>query len=122
MAGEIVHIEFPAEDADRGTSFWNGLFGWSFQDAGMPGIDYRMAQTSDRSGAAVFASEDRSGYPNYYFATDDIEASSDKVRELGGQAEAKSPVPATAGSPPARTARATPSTSGSRTRPQRRAV
>ncbi len=93
MAGEIVHIEFPAEDADRASQFWNGLFGWSFQDSGMPGMDYRMAQTSEQSGAAVFASEDRSGYPNYYFATDDIDASSDRVRELGGQAEAKSPVP-----------------------------
>lgn len=93
MAGEIVHIEFPAEDADRGTQFWNGLFGWGFQDSGMPGIDYRMAQTSERSGVAVFPSNDRSGYPNYYFATEDIDASSDKVRELGGQAEAKSPVP-----------------------------
>jgi hypothetical protein len=93
MAGEIVHIEFPAEDADRAATFWGGLFGWSFQDSGMEGIDYRMAQTGEQSGAAVYPSEDRAGYPNYYFATDDIEASSDKVRELGGQAEAKSPVP-----------------------------
>jgi len=93
MAGEIVHIEFPAEDADRGTRFWNGLFGWSFQDSGMPDVDYRMAQTSERSGVAVFASDDRSGYPNYYFATDDIDTSSEKVRELGGQADGKSPVP-----------------------------
>ena len=28
------------------------------------------------SGAAIFACEDRTGYPNYYFATDDIDASS----------------------------------------------
>jgi predicted enzyme related to lactoylglutathione lyase len=93
MAGGIVHIEFPAENADRATKFWNGLFGWSFQDSGMEGMDYRMAQAGEQTGAAVYPSEDRSGYPNYYFATDDIDASSDKVRELGGQAEAKAPVP-----------------------------
>ena len=49
MAGEIVHVELPAEDADR-AEFWNGLFGWSFQDSGMPGMDYRMAQASEQSG------------------------------------------------------------------------
>jgi hypothetical protein len=93
MAGEIVHVELPAEDADRAQSFWNGLFGWSFQDSGMPGMDYRMAQAGESTGAAIFASEDRTGYPNYYFATDDIDASSVKVRELGGDAEGKMPVP-----------------------------
>jgi len=93
MAGEIVHVEFPAEDADRAQNFWSGLFGWSFGGSGMEGIDYRMAQSGPQSGVAVFPADDRSGYPNYYFATDDIEASSAKVRELGGQAGDKSPVP-----------------------------
>ncbi len=93
MAGEIVHVEFPSEDADRAQRFWNGLFGWSFQDSGMPDMDYRMAQTSEQSGAAVYASPDRSGHPNFYFATDDIEASGAKVRELGGEAADKMPVP-----------------------------
>ena len=116
MAGEIVHVEFPAQDADRAQRFWNGLFDWGFQDSGMPGMDYRMAQAGKAMGAAVFPSEDRSGHPNYYFATDDIEASSAKVRELGGDAEEKAPVPGTAGSQPATTARGTPSTSGRTTR------
>ena len=93
MAGEIVHVEFPAEDANRAQSFWNGLFGWAFQDSGMPGMDYRMAQAGESMGAAVFASDERSGNPNFYFATDDIDASSAKVRELGGDAEGKMPVP-----------------------------
>jgi predicted enzyme related to lactoylglutathione lyase len=92
MAGEIVHIEFPAENADRAQGFWSGLFGWKFETA-MPEMDYRMAQAGGSMGAAVFPSQDRSGYPNYYFATDDIDASSAKVRELGGDAEAKAPVP-----------------------------
>ena len=92
MAGEIVHIEYPSADADRAQAFWSGLFGWKFGPA-MEGMDYRMAQTSDSSGVAVFPSPERSGYPNYYYDTPDIEASSAKVRELGGTAETKSPVP-----------------------------
>ena len=93
MSGEIVHIEFPAEDADRAQGFWQGLFGWQFQDSGMPGMDYRMGQTGPNSGAAVYPSEERSGHPNFYFSTDDINGSIGKVRELGGQADDRAPVP-----------------------------
>jgi uncharacterized protein len=93
MAGEIVHIEFPSENADRAAGFWNGLFGWEFGASSMPEMDYRMARTGPNSGAAVFPSDDRSGHPNYYYDTPDIEASIAKVRELGGEAAGKSPVP-----------------------------
>ena len=92
MAGEIVHIEFLAGDVDRAQRFWGGLFGWQFGDSVMPDMDYRMAQTGPQSGVALYASEER-GHPKYYFATDDIDASCAKVRELGGTAEAKTPVP-----------------------------
>ena len=93
MPGEIVHIEFPAENADRAAAFWNGVFGWSFGASQMEGFDYRMAQTGPSAGAAVFPSEERSGFPNFYFDTPDIEGSIAKVREHGGEAGEKSPVP-----------------------------
>ena len=93
MAGEIVHIEFPSEDAERAQTFWHGLFGWSFQDSGMPGMDYRMGEAGGGAGAAIFASGERSGHPNFYFATTDIDASIAKVRKLGGTADDRSPVP-----------------------------
>ena len=91
--GEIVHIEFPAENPDRATQFWGGLFGWEFGGSAMPDFDYRMARVSDTSGVAVMASPEPAGHPNFYFDTDDIEASIAKVRELGGEATEKSPVP-----------------------------
>ena len=93
MAGEIVHIEFPSADADRAVRFWGGLFGWEFGGSAMEGFDYRMAQTWPGAGAAVFPSDERSGHPNFYFDTPDIEASMAKVRELGGEAAEKQPVP-----------------------------
>jgi predicted enzyme related to lactoylglutathione lyase len=40
MAGEVVHIEFPSENADRAQAFWSGLFDWQFGDP-MEGMDYR---------------------------------------------------------------------------------
>jgi predicted enzyme related to lactoylglutathione lyase len=94
MAGEIVHVEFLSEDPDRAQRFWEGLFGWKFGDSGMPGMDYRMAQTGEGSGAAIYASETRTGHAKYYFACDDIDASIATVRTLGGTAEEKAPVPA----------------------------
>ncbi len=90
MAGEIVHVEYACKDVDRGQAFWSGLFGWEF-GAAMPEMDYRMAQTSASSGAAVFGGEP--GHPRYYYDTPDLEAASAKVRELGGEAGDKTPVP-----------------------------
>jgi hypothetical protein len=91
MAGEVVHVEFPSEDVDRAQRFWSGLFGWSFGDSGMPGMDYRMARLSETAGVAVMAGTP--GHPNYYLATEDIDASIAKVRELDGTADDKLPVP-----------------------------
>ena len=57
----------------------------------MPGMDYRMAQVNDNAGVALMAGE--TGHPTFYFDTDDIDASIATVRELGGTADDKSPVP-----------------------------
>ena len=93
MAGELVHYELQAANADRAQQFWGGLFGWQFQGSGMPDVDYRMAQIDDRSGAAIFQTEEPKGHPNVYLSTDDIDASLAKVRELGGEAEDKGAIP-----------------------------
>ena len=50
-----------------------------------------MAQVNDNAGVALMAGEP--GHPTFYFDTDDIDASIATVRELGGKAEDKSPVP-----------------------------
>lgn len=92
MAGEIVHVEFPTANNDRAQTFWSGLFGWDFGGSVMEDYDYRMARTSDIAGAALMPSDER-GHPNFYFDTPDIEASITKVRELGGEASDRSPVP-----------------------------
>lgn len=90
-SGKIVHIELPAQDADRATQFYSQLFGWQFQDSGFEGVDYRMFQGEPPG--AVFPSEQAGKGPTVYFETDDIEAELGKVRELGGEAEDKQPIP-----------------------------
>jgi len=91
VGGKLVHIEFPAHDAGRATGFYSGLFGWQFQDAGMPGIDYLMFQ--GEPGGAVYSSEQGGSGPIVYFETDDIDRDVARVRELGGEAEDKAPIP-----------------------------
>jgi predicted enzyme related to lactoylglutathione lyase len=93
MAGKIVHVELPAADVDRATEFWKGLFGWEIGASVMPDFDYRMFQTAEDQGGAIMSSEKPGGAPIVYFDTDNIDASVAKVRELGGKAEDKMPVP-----------------------------
>jgi predicted enzyme related to lactoylglutathione lyase len=92
MGKRIVHVEFPAQDADRAQTFWEGVGGWSIRDAGMPGVDYRMFQEGDQGGA-VFTMPDAPQGPVIYYGCDDIDADLAKVQELGGEAEDKQPIP-----------------------------
>jgi hypothetical protein len=96
VPGRIVHFELVATDADRASEFWNGLFGWNVGGTVMEGFDYRMFELDGQSGAIYPAQEGQSpGTPIVYFDTGDIDASIAKVRELGGTADDKQPVPST---------------------------
>ncbi|HVD65700.1 MAG TPA: VOC family protein [Gaiellaceae bacterium] len=86
----VTHVEWPAGDADRLQGFLEGLFGWQF-DSPMPEMDYRMARTADNEGAAVYPAEKRGLL--VYYDVDDIDAHVAKVRDSGGEAEDKMPVP-----------------------------
>jgi uncharacterized protein len=91
MGKKIVHVEFPARDVERGKRFWEGVGGWSLSDAGMPGMQYLMFQEGDQGGA-VYSMEGQSG-TTIYLGSDDIDADLAKVRELGGEAQEKQPIP-----------------------------
>lgn len=92
-AGKIVHIEVPAGDADRASTFWNGLFGWNIGGSVMEEFDYRMFQIADDQGGAIMPSDKAGSGFIVYMDTDDIDASIARVRELGGTADEKQPVP-----------------------------
>ena len=42
MGKKIVHVEFPAQDLERGKKFWEGVGGWDVKDSGMPGMQHLM--------------------------------------------------------------------------------
>jgi predicted enzyme related to lactoylglutathione lyase len=91
MGKKVVHVEFPAKDLERGKKFWEGVGGWKIEDSGMPGMQYLMWQEGDQGGG-VYSMEGMSG-TTLYLGSDDIDADIAKVRELGGEADDKQPIP-----------------------------
>ena len=94
MAGEIVHIEFPSEDADRAQRVLERAVRVAVRRLGharhgLPDGAHRRGVRAPRSTRA----SERDGHAKYYYATDDIDASRAKVGELGGTAGDKMPVP-----------------------------
>ncbi len=52
-----------------------------------------MTKAGGDPGGAIYKSDGREPGPIVYFDTDDVEAHIARVRELGGQAEDKMPIP-----------------------------
>ncbi|HEY0416468.1 MAG TPA: VOC family protein [Gaiellaceae bacterium] len=93
MAGEMVHIEIPADDVEQATRFWGSLFGWEFQRFEGAPNDYRLMRISEGSGGAVTDMEPGKRGTRTYFGVDDVNASAARVKELGGEADTPMPVP-----------------------------
>jgi uncharacterized protein len=92
MAGQIVHIEIPADDTEQGRAFWGSLFGWQFESYPGPS-EYHMTRISDTSGGAITNMEPGKRGIRAYFDVDDINAGAARVKELGGEASEPMPVP-----------------------------
>jgi uncharacterized protein len=92
MGKQVVHLEFPAQDLERCKKFWEGVGGWSIKDSGMPGMQYLMWQEEEGRGGGIYSMEGQSG-TRVYLGSDDIDADIAKVRELGGEADDKQPIP-----------------------------
>ena len=77
----MTFIELGVEDADRGRAFYEALFGWRFEPSGNGFMIHTPAGRGGIHGGDAGAS------PYVFFAVDDIEAASGRVRELGGVVE-----------------------------------
>jgi uncharacterized protein len=91
MAGQIVHLEIPADDTGQAREFWGSLFGWQFETYPGPS-EYHMTRLGEQQGAAIMGAEGKTG-TRPYFDVDDINAGVARVKELGGEADGAMPVP-----------------------------
>ena len=92
MPGHVVHVEIPSDDTGKGREFWGSLFGWQFE--AFPGpSEYHMTRISDEAGAAITNMEPGKRGLRAYFDVDDINSGLAQVKELGGEAGERMPVP-----------------------------
>ena len=92
MAAKLVHFEVPAKDAQRAKKFYASLFAWKFEDSNIPGVEYYMTKAGGDPGGAINPMDQKQRIL-VYFDTEDIDASVRRVRELGGKADEKMPIP-----------------------------
>jgi len=87
MTGELTWFEMGVPDAAKAQTFYGTLLGWTFESMGEGG-----AVISTGEGRAGLHPGDEARQIVSYFRVDDVEATVQRVRELGGQADDPSPV------------------------------
>ena len=83
MAGELTFFEIGVEDAERGRTFYEGVFGWRFE----PGPSASGFVITAPNVTGGMHGGDKGAVPYVFFKVDDIEAALERVRELGGEVE-----------------------------------
>jgi len=92
MAGRLVYFEVPADDTQRAKDFYAELFGWRFRPM-QEGFEYHMLEEGIEPGGAIYPSQTGEKGAIIYFESDDVDASVERVNELGGSAEDKQAIP-----------------------------
>jgi len=93
MAGDLIHFEIRADDAARAQGFWSELLGWTFNaEAGeQPYTMTRAGGEGPTGGLYRTDAPDRGLIP--YFSVEDLDASMQRVRALGGEVRSNGDVP-----------------------------
>ena len=83
--GEYIHLDIPSDDLARARSFYEDIFGWSFQAVGdFP--DFEMAQPGPGSLSAALGIRGKTAPddPRIYMNVDSIDDTLAKVTASGG--------------------------------------
>ena len=92
--GDIVHFEINTKDPGRAKAFYSKLFGWKYKDSDVPGIEYYIIDGATPGGAINPQTDpSKTKAPTIYFGVENIDASLKKVRDAGGKADEKQPIP-----------------------------
>ncbi len=93
--GQITHIEFPYDDAERARRFYSELFGWQFGEMdAFPGYLLFNGGTAQIGGALGERGKSAADHMRVYTEVDSIDAVVGRVEELGGRVvEGKNEIP-----------------------------
>jgi uncharacterized protein len=96
-SNRIVHFEIPAHQPEDLTKFYAELFGWKFNKAPMPGMEYWLCETGSDgpgiNGAVMQRQNAQQPWMNYVDVAS-IDAALEKATKLGATvALPKMPVP-----------------------------
>ncbi len=93
----IVHFEIPANQPESLTRFYGELFGWKFQRAPFPDMEYWLCETGSGepgiNGAIMQKQNAQHPWMNYV-SVENIDETIEKATQLGAQvALPKTPIP-----------------------------
>jgi predicted enzyme related to lactoylglutathione lyase len=93
----VVHFEIPANEPAALAKFYGELFGWNFQKAPMPGLEYWLADTGADgpgiNGAVMQRQHPQQPWMNYVDVAS-IDKAIERATELGAKvALPRTPVP-----------------------------
>ena len=88
MANSFVHVELSTTDIKKAKEFYGKLFKWKLEDVPMgEGMPYTVIQPEEGTGGGMMQ-HPMPGAPSMWLAyvnVDDIKASTEQARKLGGQ-------------------------------------
>ena len=92
--GDIVHFEVNTTNPQRAKKFYSSVLGWKYKDSSMPGIEYYLIDgITPAGGINPLTEPSKTKSITVYFGTDDIDTTIKKIKDGGGTAEQKAPIP-----------------------------
>ena len=85
MAGEITHVDIPADDIERAKRFYRAVAGWEI--GAVPGFDdYEMFRTGEASGGGIgLRGKTAPDRIRLYITVENLEEALARVEQEGGQ-------------------------------------
>lgn len=84
----IVHFEIPADDPTKLSKFYSDVFGWKFEKAGMPDMEYWVISTGPRGksvGGGMYKKNGPGDGPRNFIAVDKIDRAIEAFKAAGGK-------------------------------------
>ncbi len=84
----IVHFEIPAKDTAKLSQFYQEVFGWKFQKAPMPDMEYWLIETGPQGqsvGGGMYPRMHETDAPRNYIGVENIDETIDVFTRSGGR-------------------------------------